>query len=92
MNLLVIESSPHKHGSSNLLAEHFIRGAREAGHTVTVFDAARASLHPCVACDACGMSRSCCQKNHRNFSSAEKSAAWSPLDSCILLAYSLILP
>ena len=63
MNLLVIESSPHKHGSSNMLAEHFIRGAREAGHTVTVFDAARASLHPCVACDACGMSRSCCQKD-----------------------------
>lgn len=28
MNILVIESSPHKNGSSNLLAEHFIYGAR----------------------------------------------------------------
>lgn len=28
MNILVIESSPHKHGSSNLLAEEFIRGAK----------------------------------------------------------------
>lgn len=39
MNILVIESSPHKHGSSNLLADSFIRGAEETGHTVTVFDA-----------------------------------------------------
>lgn len=27
MDILVIESSPHKKGSSNLLAEHFIQGA-----------------------------------------------------------------
>ena len=40
MNILVIESSPHKKGSSNLLAEHFIQGAEEARHKVTVFDAA----------------------------------------------------
>ncbi len=46
MNILVIESSPHKNGSSNLLAEHFIRGAEEAGHKATIFDAARANLHP----------------------------------------------
>lgn len=63
MNILVIESSPHKKGSSNLLAEHFMEGAKEAGHQVTVFDAARADLHPCLGCDACGMSGSCCQKD-----------------------------
>lgn len=63
MNILVIESSPHKKGSSNLLAEHFIQGAKEAGHKVTVFDAARADLHPCMGCDACGMSGPCCQKD-----------------------------
>jgi len=63
MNILVIESSHHKKGSSNLLAEHFIEGAKEAGHRVTVFDAARASLHPCLGCDACGMSGPCCQKD-----------------------------
>lgn len=63
MNILIIESSPHKNGSSNLLAEHFMQGAREAGHHVVVFDAARASVHPCLGCDACGMSRPCCQKD-----------------------------
>lgn len=44
MKILVIESSPHKNGSSNLLADHFIRGAKEAGHTISTFDAAKASL------------------------------------------------
>lgn len=63
MDILVIESSPHKNGSSNLLAGHFIQGAKEAGHTVTVFDAARAKLHPCLGCEACGMSGPCCQKD-----------------------------
>lgn len=63
MNILVIESSPHKHGSSNLLAEEFIRGAKEAGHTVSVFDAAHADLHPCLGCEVCGMSGPCVQKD-----------------------------
>ena len=63
MRILVIESSPHKNGSSNLLAENFMRGVKEAGHLVTVFDAAYANLHPCLGCDACGMSGSCCQND-----------------------------
>ena len=63
MQILVIESSPHKHGSSNLLAEHFMQGAKEAGHRVTVFDAGHATIHPCLGCDACGMSGLCCQQD-----------------------------
>lgn len=63
MDILVIESSPHKHGSSNLLAEEFIRGVQEAGHSVTVFDAGHADLHPCLGCDACGMSGPCVQRD-----------------------------
>lgn len=61
--ILVIESSPHKHGSSNLLAGEFIRGAQEAGHEIAVFDAGHANLHPCMGCGACGMSGSCVQKD-----------------------------
>ena len=63
MKILVIESSPHKHGSSNLLAAEFMRGAEEAGHQVSVFDAGHADLHPCKGCDACGMSGACVQKD-----------------------------
>lgn len=56
MKILVIKSSPHKKGSSNLLADNFIQGAEEKGHQVTVFDAGHADLHPCLGCGACGMS------------------------------------
>ena len=63
MRILVIESSPHKNGSSNLLADNFICGAREKGHTVNTFDAARASLNPCLGCEVCGMAGPCCQKD-----------------------------
>ncbi|WP_218822717.1 flavodoxin family protein [Thermoanaerobacterium thermosaccharolyticum] len=63
MKILVIEGSPHKHGSSNLLAERFIDGARDAGHVVSVFDAAHANLHPCLGCDTCGMAGVCIQKD-----------------------------
>ena len=34
MKIVVLEGSPNKHGSSNMLANEFIRGAQEAGHTV----------------------------------------------------------
>ncbi len=63
MKILVIESSPHKKGSSNLLAEHFIRGAEESGHEVSVFDVGHRDIHPCTGCDYCGMSGPCCQKD-----------------------------
>ncbi len=52
MYILMIESSPHKRGSPNLLAERFMEGAKVAGHLVDVFDAARANLHPCLGWDA----------------------------------------
>lgn len=63
MDILVLEGSPHKKGSSNLLAENFIKGAEEAGHKVTVFDAGHADIHPCLGCEVCGMSGPCCQKD-----------------------------
>lgn len=63
MKILVIESSPHVHGSSNMLADEFIRGAREAGHEITVFDAAHADIRPCQGCDACGMAGPCVQRD-----------------------------
>lgn len=63
MKILVIESSPHRNGSSNLLASSFIKGAEEAGHEVSVFDAGHSTIHPCLGCDFCAMSGPCCQKD-----------------------------
>ena len=46
MKIVVLEGSPNKHGSSNMLADEFIRGARETGHTGQVIDAAHSDIHP----------------------------------------------
>ena len=36
MKIVVLEGSPNKKGSSNLLADCFRQGAEEAGHTVEI--------------------------------------------------------
>ena len=63
MKIVVLEGSPNRHGSSNFLAEEFIRGAREAGHTVEVIDAAHSKIHPCTGCIHCGYEGPCVQKD-----------------------------
>ena len=63
MKILILTSSGNKHGSSNMLAEAFIRGAGEAGHTVTEYDVQRADIRPCTGCGACGMAGPCVQKD-----------------------------
>ena len=51
--LLIITGSPRHGGNSDTLAEALARGAQEAGHTVQRFDAGRAQILPCRACDGC---------------------------------------
>ena len=34
MKIIILEGSPNKHGSSDMLADEFIRGAKEAGHEI----------------------------------------------------------
>ena len=63
MKILVLTGSPRKNGNSNTLAEHFINGAKEAGHEVTRFDAASSKVHPCIACNKCGMNGPCVFKD-----------------------------
>lgn len=60
MKLVVITGSPHKRGTSALLAEEFIKGAKEAGHTVYRFNAALECVHPCIGCDVCGCGANPC--------------------------------
>ncbi len=63
MKIAVLEGSPNKHGSSNMLAEEFIRGAKDAGHNIEVIDAAHADIHPCTGCVKCGYEGPCSQKD-----------------------------
>lgn len=53
MNITVLTGSPHKKGTSVLLADEFIRGAQEAGHKVSRFDAAFENVSLCIACNHC---------------------------------------
>lgn len=63
MRIVVLEGSPNRHGSSNMLADEFIRGAKEAGHTIKVIDAAHADLHLCTGCVRCGYEGPCIQND-----------------------------
>lgn len=53
MRIVVLTGSPHKEGTSALLADEFIRGAVESGNEVFRFDTAFKSVHPCIGCDVC---------------------------------------
>ncbi|HWQ58428.1 MAG TPA: flavodoxin family protein [Clostridia bacterium] len=60
MNITLITGSPRKKGTTALLADEFMRGAKEAGHEVFRFDAAHEKLSPCLGCDACRQGNRCC--------------------------------
>ena len=59
----MLMGSPNRNGSTAMLAEEFARGAREAGHSVEIIDAARAGVHPCTGCIHCGYEGPCVQKD-----------------------------
>ena len=51
MKVTVITGSPHKKGTSALLADKFIEGAIDAGHEILRFDSAFEDVKPCLACE-----------------------------------------
>ena len=59
MKILLLKGSPNKVGSSNLLAENFIKGASEVGHDVFEIDVAHANISPCIGCVHCGYEGEC---------------------------------
>lgn len=63
MQIVVLTGSPHRNGTTAVLAERFIAGAQDAGHSVFRFDAAFQKTHPCNGCDACGMNGPCVYKD-----------------------------
>ena len=67
MKILVLTGSPRKGGNSATLADHFIKGAKEAGHSIERFDAAFKKVHPCIACNSCGMDGTCVFKDDFEF-------------------------
>ncbi|MDO4962189.1 MAG: flavodoxin family protein [Eubacteriales bacterium] len=63
MKILVLKSSGNKNGSSAMLADEFMRGAKEAGHEATEYDVIHKDIRACLGCGHCGMSGPCLQKD-----------------------------
>ena len=63
MKIVVITGSPHKAGTSALLADKFIEGAQSKGHEVFRFNAAFKNITPCSGCNACEMDGPCVFKD-----------------------------
>ena len=63
MKIVILEGSPNRRGSSNMLADHFRQGAEEAGHSVEIIDTAHAAVHLCTGCIHCGYEGPCIQKD-----------------------------
>ena len=59
MIILVLTGSPHRRGTSNTLADEFIKGVQASGHEVIRFDTPFLNIHPCIGCDRCGMNGPC---------------------------------
>ena len=60
MKLTVITGSPRKNGTSNYLADEFIKGAKEKGCEIYRFDSAKADIKNCIGCNACAMGEKPC--------------------------------
>lgn len=54
--VLILSGSPRKGGNSDLLCDEFMRGAREAGHSVEKLRVAEKKIAPCSACYYCRQS------------------------------------
>ena len=63
MKITVLMGSPNKNGSTSILVDSFVRGARAAGHECRVIDVCRADVHPCIGCVRCGYEGPCVQKD-----------------------------
>ncbi|MFX0102389.1 MAG: flavodoxin family protein [Candidatus Hodarchaeota archaeon] len=66
MKIFILTGSPHKNGTSNTLVKEFIKGAKESGHEIDLYDVAKGNIHPCLGCDSCGMAGDCVQDDDGN--------------------------
>lgn len=58
--ILVWCGSPRKKGNSEMLADAFIKGAKDAGHHVDKISLANMTIHGCTACNGCWNAKSNC--------------------------------
>jgi len=61
--VLILSSSPRKHGNSNTLCDRFMEGAIEANHQVEKVVLAEKKINYCTGCYACKKNGRCAQKD-----------------------------
>ena len=61
--VLIVSSSPRKHGNSDLLCDEFARGAKDAGNEVEKVFLADKSINYCRGCGICNSTHKCVQKD-----------------------------
>ena len=62
-NILVVVGSARKRGNTDRLADAFIEGAREAGHTVHKVFLGETQVNGCLGCNACRYGKPCVQRD-----------------------------
>ena len=62
-NVLIISSSPRKHGNSDVLCDRFAEGATESGNTVEKVFLGDKNIGFCRGCGACNITHKCVQKD-----------------------------
>ena len=65
-NVLILSTSLRKHSNSDLLAQQFAEGAREAGNQVEVISLRGKDIRFCTGCMACLRAPVCAQKDDAN--------------------------
>lgn len=65
-NILVISTSPRKHGNSDILADCFIKGAGEKGHNVEKITLIDKNIQFCKGCLVCQQMKPCIMDDDAN--------------------------
>ena len=61
--VLIVSSSPRKHGNSDLLCDEFAHGAKDAGNEVEKVFLADKSINYCRGCGICNSTHKCVQND-----------------------------
>lgn len=63
-NIIILSSSPRRGGNSDTLCNEFLRGAKDAGHTVEKIFLGDKSINYCTGCSTCAIhNRPCPQRD-----------------------------
>lgn len=65
-NILIVQGGGRPNGNTAQLIQHFVKGAREAGHQVEIISLLKNEVKGCIGCNACRYGKPCVQKDSFN--------------------------